>query len=340
MALEIDDRLNDAGVSATVFAYWIHSESLRERVQNLESLPPSEDIDLLVYHLSIGHQIVSDLISNRSDTLAIVYHNITPPDRYRACFPDLARDLERGRDDLVALSTRSVVALADSAFNARELMSAGYRNVHEVPAGVDPSRLDGAPVDAPLLRMIESEFPSGFVLVVGQVLPHKRVEQCIETVHLLNSTYRTGLGLVVCGAQRLTTYYRAVAEHAKTLPFVGVKFSGPVSDQHLATYYRAATCLLVMSDHEGLCIPPLEAMNVGLPVVTKNTGALGETVGAAGLVLPRDGGPTEAAEGIRLLMTDVDLRRELVANGYRRIRAFRSEDSTTRACNILLGACR
>lgn len=337
MALSIDRALSSMGVQSSLYAYWVHSRALEEKVRPLTELPSEETVDLLVYHLSIGHGGVSDLLKSRNDRLAVVYHNITPPDRYRPWFPDLADDLQAGRDDLSFFSSRAVLSLADSSFNAAELLKAGYQNVHIVAAGVDPSRLSDQPVDAPLLRTIENDFPGGFVLAVGQVLPHKRVEQALEAVHLLNSTYQMGLGVVVCGHQRLTTYFRAVVEHAKSLPFVGVRFTGPVSDQHLATYYRAASCLLIMSDHEGLCIPPMEAMNVGLPVVTKDVGAVKETVGDAAVVLPPGGGPVEAAEAIRYVLTDAALRQSLIWRGYSRIREIETHDHTERTVELMCG---
>ena len=340
MALSIDRALSSVGAQSTLYAYWVHSRKLEARVGLLKDLPSEESVDLLVYHLSIGHEGVSDVLRSRNDRLVIVYHNITPPDRYRPWFSDLADDLHAGRNDLSFFSSRAVLALADSSFNAAELLRAGYRNVHTVAAGVDPSRLSGQPVDAPLLRTIENDFPSGFVLSVGQVLPHKRVEQTLETVHLLNSTHQMSLGLVVCGHHRLATYYRAVVEHAKSLPFMGVRFTGPVSDQHLATYYRAASCLLIMSDHEGLCIPPLEAMNVGLPVITKDVGAVRETVGDAAVVLPPGGGPAEAAEAIRLVLTESDLRHSLVWRGYSRVRELETHDHTERTVELMCGLFR
>jgi len=335
MALALDLELQSAGFRSDIFSYWIHSESLETRITPIDELPPEGEVDLLVYHLSIGHEVVSSLITERRDPLAIVYHNITPSDRFRVFAPQLAHDLDMGRRDLDELASRCVVAIADSEFNASELRRAMYENVHTVAAGVEPSRLREVPVDAPLLRTLEVDFPNGFVLVVGQVLPHKRVEQCIEAIHILNSTHYLGLGLVICGPHRLFDYYRSLLEFSRTLPFVGVRFAGLVSDQHLATYYRSAQCLLGMSDHEGFCIPPIEAMEFGLPVVVKPSGAVPETVAHGGIVLPEGAGPAEAAEAIALLLQDRELKLASIAAGYaRRDELSRSEH--TREAAVLL----
>lgn len=335
MALALDLELQSAGFRTDIFSYWIHSKSLETRITPIDQLPPEGEVDLLVYHLSIGHEVVSPLIKERRDTLAIVYHNITPSDRFRMLAPKLALDLDRGRSDLADLSSRCVIAIADSEFNADDLRAAAYTNVHTVPAGVEPSRLRGAPIDAPLLRTIGADFPNGFVLVVGQVLPHKRMEQCIEAVHLLNSTHYLGLGLVICGPHRMFEYYQSLLEFSRTLPFVGVRFAGLVSDQHLATYYRSAQCFLGMSDHEGFCIPPIEAMEFGLPVVVKPSGAVPETVAHGGIVLPEGAGPAEAAEAIALLLEDRQLRLATIAAGYARRDELSRSDHTRRAALLL-----
>ena len=52
------------------------------------------------------------------------------------------------------------------------------------------------------------------------------------------------------------------------------------------------------SVHEGLGIPPLEAMAFGVPAIVRDAGATVETVAGGALVLPFGAGPLMFAEAI------------------------------------------
>lgn len=335
MALDLRDRLREKSESE-VFAKWIHSDRLRDEVKLLDQLPKSNEVDLLVYHASIGLDEINSLMKTRSEQIVIAYHNITPGDMYREFNPEFAHDLDLGRTELHELREKTTLVIADSIFNSKDIETYGYSNVSVIPAGFKPHRLHGEIVDAPLVRTLWEQFPNGYVLVVGQVLPHKRVEQTIEAVHLLNSTYHTNLGLVICGAQRQSGYLRAITEHLKSFPFVGVRMTGPVTDQHLATYYRAATLYLGMSDHEGLCIPPVEAMSFRTPVVIKGSGAVPETLGDGAFVLPSNAGPVAAAEAMYEVLNNHPFRAELIHRALRRVHELESRNSSLEASRVLL----
>jgi glycosyltransferase involved in cell wall biosynthesis len=171
---------------------------------------------------------------------------------------------------------------------------------------------------------------------VGQLLPHKRVEQLIETVHLINSVHDKNLGLVLVGAARQEKYMEAINLHKKSLPFVHLELLGSTSDVQLATVFRAASCFLSMSDHEGLCIPPLEAMSFGLPVVIKGTGAIPETLKDAAVVLPADASVSLAAEAVVEVLDNARLRATLARRGYEVIRDIENNEGTQQSVQKML----
>lgn len=335
MSLALRESLCEHAESQ-VFADSILSESLEGAARPIADLPPAGEIDLLVYHSSIGHEPIHSLLHRHPGKIAVVYHNITPPEFYESYNPEFAALLRSGREELVWLSERSSLMIADSEFNAAELRALGCMNVETVPAGLMPSRLLDEPLDGPMIRDIKSRFANGYALVIGQVLPHKRIEQTVEAVHLLNSTYHHGLGLVICGAQRQGEYSVSVWEHIKSLPFVGVHMTGAVSDRHLGTLLKGARIYLGMSDHEGLCLPPVEAMAAGVPVVIKGAGAIPETVGNGALVIGAGEGPMMAAEAMHEVLTNTSLRSRMVTNGFARVRELESRDDTPRAARLLL----
>ena len=324
MALSLRDGLREH-FDSDVYALWRHGAEMEQQCRPLEEMPPSSEVALLIYHLSIGYPEMHDWLLTRTEKMAISYHNITPSSYYREHNPEFAADLDLGRREIHDLKARTVLAIADSRFNARDLEMAGYPRVHVVPAGILPSRMISEEYDARLLLRMKERFPNGYVIAVGQVLPHKRIEQLMQTMHLLNSTFWGNIGLVVCGVQRQPRYFHSLLRYQSICAMVDVHFAGAVSDRELATYFRGASAFLGMSDHEGFCIPPIEAAALGVPVVIKGAGAIPESVGSGALVLPPTAGPVLAAEAIQEVLTNPSTRHGLIASGHQRVRELEQQ---------------
>src|SRR5207244_13427211 len=99
------------------------------------------------------------------------------------------------------------------------------------------------------------------------------------------------------------------------------EFTGSVTVEQLVAYYRGATAFLTLSDHEGFCVPLLEAMRSDLPVVAHAAGAIPETLGDAGILLETKT-PEVVAEQLERVIRDQQLRKELIEKGRRRVGAF------------------
>jgi glycosyltransferase involved in cell wall biosynthesis len=91
------------------------------------------------------------------------------------------------------------------------------------------------------------------------------------------------------------------------------------------------------SAHEGLALPPLEAMAFGVPVIARAAGALRSTVGGAGIVLPEDSGPILLSETIAEVDANPDLRTVLRELGAERVRSIEREDPSGRFITLLAG---
>jgi glycosyltransferase involved in cell wall biosynthesis len=293
--------------------------ALRGDVFELKDLPPTSRQNAIVYHSSYGEPQVTDTLLRRSEQLVISYHNLTPPEHFMAWDAELARGVEWGRYELGLLLDRTVLAIADSTFNADDLTRYGYTDITVLPAGIRPGRLRSLPTDLRLAQELTDRFPSGFVVVVAQLLPHKRIERLIEAVHLVRAAHEIDLGLVVVGNRRLPEYAAALERHAAWLHVDRRWFTGTLTDEQLATVIRRADALVSASDHEGLSLPPLEAMAMGIPTIVRGAGAVPETVGNGAIVLPQDAGPTLFAEAIVSATRDERIRAVLVHRGLERV---------------------
>ena len=95
-----------------------------------------------------------------------------------------------------------------------------------------------------------------------------------------------------------------------------------------------------MSDHEGLSIPPVEAMSMGVPVVVKGAAAVPETVSNGALVLPEHAGPVLAAEALHEVMNNEELRWSLIHRGFHRAHELESRKSAEKTAELLLAAVK
>jgi glycosyltransferase involved in cell wall biosynthesis len=115
---------------------------------------------------------------------------------------------------------------------------------------------------------------------------------------------------------------RTLQELAVTLGIDGhVFFKGHVSEEELAHLLSSASALVFPSLHEGFGIPPLEAMKLGIPVVTSDAGSLREVVGDAGLLIdPRK--PAQLADAMGKLASSEQLQADLRSRGVERAKSF------------------
>jgi len=328
MAMTLREALRCLGPSE-IYAHHL-ADDVKDDVKLLSQAGRPSRGDLIVYHASIGEPAVTRWLMSRPEPIVLVYHNITPSRFFLDEEPNFASNLEWGRHELTLLRDRVVLAVAVSTFNAKDLQAAGYSNVRVIPAGLRPSRLATVKYDGRLARRLQQAFPNGYVLSVSQVLPHKRFESLIEAMHLVQWVHERPLGLVIVGAQRMRKYQAALEAHARNLHIRQMMFHGSATESELATFYRLASVFVTTSAHEGLALPPLEAMAFGVPVVARAAGALGSTVGGAGVVLPEDAGPMLISEIIAEIDTNSSLRWVLRELGAARVRSIESENPSDR----------
>jgi glycosyltransferase involved in cell wall biosynthesis len=183
----------------------------------------------------------------------------------------------------------------------------------------------GAPF-GPSGRRLEPGYP--YLLYVGSRKPHKNLPRLLHAYSL--SRMSTDVRLVLSGSAD-----REILAHVERLGLLGhVVFAELTSTQALAEAYRGAMGFLFPSLYEGFGLPPLEALACGVPVLTSDVCSLPQVVGdAAILVNPRD--TKEIAEGIRRIVCDSEMRRQLREKGLRRSKRFSWHDTARKTSEII-----
>jgi glycosyltransferase involved in cell wall biosynthesis len=265
------------------------------------------------------------------------YHNITPIEYWQPWEPSVTWGMIWGRRQLQELAGQSVAAIAHSAYSRREVEALDYRNPSVVPLLVDFSSFEHS-VDDTLLQRLRTEKQEGGadLLFVGWVSPHKCQHDIIRAFSLYRSLYDPQARLHLVGRSGSETYAEACRKLIAELGLSDSVFMhGGVSDAELGAYFRIADALVSMSEHEGVGIPLLEAMYHRVPVVAFAAAAVPETVGDAGILLPRKL-PALVAAAIHRVVSDVPLRNELVRRGLARLELFTLQKNRELLLEVLL----
>jgi glycosyltransferase involved in cell wall biosynthesis len=164
------------------------------------------------------------------------------------------------------------------------------------------------------------------VLCVGRVMPNKRLEDVVRAFAVFQRRLRPRSRLLLVGDTQACPHYAdRLRELAAALGVRDVVFAGHVDDDELSAYYGLADALVSLSEHEGFCVPLLEAMASGVPVLASDAGATAETLGGAGVLL-KDRHPELVAELLGRLTLEDPLRAAVLAGQARRIAALRAVD--------------
>jgi glycosyltransferase involved in cell wall biosynthesis len=241
-----------------------------------------------------------------------------------------------GRQELRSLADRVDLALGDSEFNRQELEELGFPRTGVMPIAVDMERLTAAPRRPALEKILGGD---GFInfLFVGRIVPNKRIEDHIRLAEMykryIDSYYRFIFVGRYDGLPRYYSMIRALIVQYRMLPERFI-FTGAVPDDDLAAYYRWADAYISLSEHEGFCVPLVEAMATDVPVLAYAAGAVPETLGGAGVLFwPKDF--EFAAEMLGTLVYDRPVRDRIISGQRRRVRDFAPDRIEQRLKEVL-----
>jgi len=274
---------------------------------------------LLLYQLSIGSR-VGDVFAHRPEGKLVDYHNITPAELLDPWEPAIAAELRQGREQMRAMASDCLYALADSAFNAAELRAEGYPRCAVAPLLIDFHARETEPDPRTSGRLGKMAKRGGADwLFVGKVAPHKAQHDLIKAFVVYRAAYDPLARSHVVGGSISDSYSRALESLVRDFDVEGaVEFTGSVTGNELAAYYRCADVFVCLSDHEGFCVPLVEAMSQQLPVVAYGAAAIPDTVGEAAVLLPAKD-PALVAAAVHRVLSDETLRRSLAEAARRRV---------------------
>ena len=264
--------------------------------------------DVLIHHFSLGSRASRTAFALPA-RMALIYHNITPPEFYVGIHPQLMLQCYRGLRELKAYVPRVDLALGDSEFNRHDLESYGFAPTAVLPVVPDFSHLDLEP-DTALAGQFDDDWVN--ILFVGRFVPNKKPEDLVRFFHAYKRLYNQKARLILAGSYAgFDAYLAQVQGLIATLGATDVHILGQISDQELTALYDVADVFLCASEHEGFCVPLLEAFHKEVPVIAYAATAVPETMDGAG-VLYAEKDPVLVASLINAVVTDSTLREDIL----------------------------
>jgi glycosyltransferase involved in cell wall biosynthesis len=257
--------------------------------------------DLLIHHFSIGSRASRTAFALPA-RMMLIYHNITPPEYFLGVHDQLVRQCFHGRRELLPYRSRCELALGDSEFNRLELEALGFPETDVLPVVPDFSHLD-VPPDVRVLQAFDDEWTN--ILFVGRLIPNKRPDNLIRFFHAYQRLYNPRTRLLLAGAYSGFEVYLAQL-HALTaaLGVEQVHILGQVTNEELTALYDVADLFLCASEHEGFCVPLIEAFHKRVPVMALAATAVPATLDGGGVLYTTKAPVAVAAEMSALLEDD------------------------------------
>lgn len=330
--LAIGNSIRRLGYSCETYTDYIDSKIQDDHVKEMTELPALNKKDVAIIHVAAENRIL-DLLDAFVCKVVICYHNITPPSFF-AGYNKLAYDSSKnGLKQLERASGQVRHCVADSDFNRQDLIKLGFQgDISVIPLILDFTEYERDP-NHEVLNLQNKEVNT--LLSVGRIAPNKKIEDVISVFWDYKQKYDQNARLILAGRyNEEDPYYRQLLELIERDQICDVYFTGHITTEELNAYFKISDLYLCMSEHEGFCVPLVEAMYFDLPVVAYNSTAIPDTLGGAGVLVENKDSKT-VGEVIHRIMTDTEYRKKLIECQRRRLLDFQPKVVENQFCQYI-----
>lgn len=307
--LGIQRALTRAGYESEIFVETADRRLEERTLDYRDAVGYVGSSDLLLHHFSLGSRASRTAFALPA-RMILIYHNITPPEFFVGVHPELMRQCYQGRRELKAYIARVDLALGDSEFNRRELAGYGFDPTAVLPVVPDFARLD-VESPSPLAAQFDDDWVN--ILSVGRFVPNKKPEDLVRFFHAYHRLFNSRSRLILVGSYAgFESYLARVFSLVQRLGTPNIHVLGQVLDEDLAALYDIADVYVSASEHEGFCVPLLEAFYAEVPVIAYAATAVPETMNGAG-VLFHEKDPYLVASLIDATVSNRRLREAIIA---------------------------
>lgn len=238
------------------------------------------------------------------------------------------------KDIMVGLKNADKI-ITISEFSKNELikyLNYPEKNIHIVSDAVDHD-VYYKNRDKSILKRFKIPLEGKFVLYVGSETPRQNLDLLLKAFARLKKRVPNVKLLKIGDPQSFGARENLLSKIRRLELEKDVIFVGYVPEEDLPKWYNASDILVYPCKYAGFGLPPLEAMACGTPVITANTSSLPEVVGDAGLMVDPDDDAALSEEMYKIL-TDDNLKEELVKKGLKRAQLFQWDDAARKTLEV------
>ncbi len=316
----LDGMFRKLGYETEIFAHRLDEKIQDPRIRTMECFDGTAE-DIVIYHMTTGTSF-NKWVAKYPHKIVLYYHNITPARFFFGNAWGSWLKCIQGRRQLKAIVRNTFYAWGASEYSCGELREMGLQKVKRLAQIVNPADF----TNRPPVKAIADKYQDGRLnlLVVGRGVPHKKQDEAIEVLKYYKENIDSNVRLILVGNVKPSygkKLHKLAAEYQLEQDIV---FAGNVSDDELCTWYQISDALLSLSEHEGFCIPLIEAMIFDKPVFAYGAAAVPETVGRAGILL-EDKDPAKVSELIRSTLADDAVLERLAGERRQRLQELSYE---------------
>lgn len=316
--LELDSLIRKIGYKTDIYCENV-SKKLKEKTKNINQLKKLQHNDIVIYHLSIATDLNFSL-PNYPCKKILIYHNITPPHFFYGFNNNAARLCSDGLVGAKFLSDKVDYCLADSEYNKKDLVNMGFKTKIDVLPILIPFDDYAQIPNIELIKQYNDNYIN--ILFLGRVTPNKKHEDVIAAYYYYKKYVNQNSRLIFVGSYyENDLYYRSLLRFIDKLNLEDIIFMGKVPFKDILSYYHIADIFLCMSEHEGFCVPLVEAMYFDIPIIAYDCCAVSETLGNSGIVV-KNKNFIEIAELINKIVTDSKLKTQIISVQKERLKYF------------------
>ena len=291
---KLDGMFQKLGYETVIFAHKLDARIKNEHIRTMEQFDGTAE-DIVIYHMTTGTSF-NKWVAKYPHRIVLYYHNITPAKFFFGNAWGSWLKCIQGRRQLKGVVKNTFYAWGASEYSCAELRELGLTEAKPLAAIVEPEKF----LERPVVQSIQDKYTDGKLnlLIVGRGVPHKKQDEAIEIVRYYKEHINSDIRLIIVGNMK-PSFEKKLHHMVENYHMQNdVVFAGSVSNDELCSWYRVADALLCLSEHEGFCVPLVEAMVFDKPVFAYAVAAVPETVGQAGILL-QNKSPQYVAELIR-----------------------------------------
>ncbi len=331
--LAVDDTLRENGYDSEIMSILIH-DSLKDRARTLDFTAIKPE-DTIIFHKATGDALHKKIASMPCKKV-MVYHNITPAKYFAPYDLMMALIVNLGRRQIKKYANAMDMVWGDSDYNCKEIIKAGTSSdkVSRLPIILDITTINQG-VDHELEKKLKAK-PGTRLLFIGRVAPNKKIEDVIKVYYRYLKYDKEATLYLVGGCEGMDKYYAKLKGFCYDLGLSDsqVVFTDHITDDQKATYLKNSDVFVCMSEHEGFCVPLIEAAKYQIPIVAYSAAAVPETLGDNGLLFTKKK-YDEIAAKIDHVIHDSSFREEVLRKQEQNLQRFDGEKTKRRLLKLM-----